>query len=82
MLRPQQNVVFLDDLALERGARDAQLLGRGADDRTGLQQNDPVVLRGVVRVNRNQMAWHFSSEDAHGAILGDPRPASCDRPRA
>src|SRR5262249_46919146 len=72
----QEYVELLDDFALERGARDAQPLGRGPDDGPGFQQDDPVVLDGIVRVHRDQVTRHFSSEHAHCR----PRSARCDRP--
>src|SRR5262249_30830527 len=57
---------LLDDLALLRRAGDAKLLRRRADDRAGLQQDDPVLVPDVVRVDADLVARHFSAKDAHG----------------
>jgi hypothetical protein len=75
VLGTKQYVVFSDNLSFQRGAGDAEPFGRRTHDGAGLQQDDPVVLDGVIRRDRDQVTRHFSSENAHG----DPRSASCDR---
>src|SRR5438876_100246 len=58
----QKNVVLPDDLPLHGGQCDPQLFGGWADDGSGLEQYDPVFLADVVRVDRNVVDRHLSSE--------------------
>ena len=53
MGRPQEQIVFLNDLSLQRRLRRAQLLvlGRAADDGRRLYEDNPVILVNVVAVS-------------------------------
>src|ERR1700730_10629959 len=60
VLLAQEQVVFGDDLPFHCGLRNAQLFSRRTNNGAGLQQNDPVLLGDVVRMNWNVVAWHSS----------------------
>jgi len=66
VLRAQNDVVLLDDLALLKRAGDAQPLGRRTDDGRGFQEDDLILLVDIVAMDRNQVIWRFSTKDAHG----------------
>src|SRR5258705_9650823 len=59
--RFSKQAVSLYDLSFGRGLRDPQLIPRLADDGAGLQQDDPVLLPGIVRMDRDKMTCWPSS---------------------
>src|SRR5262245_28884515 len=60
-----EDVVLLDDLSFQRGAGDTESFGRRPDYGSGLEQDDPVLLVGIVPMDWNQVVRCFSSKDAH-----------------
>lgn len=62
----EQDVVFLDDLSIQRRSGDAKSLWRRTDDGAGFEQDKPVLASDVVGMNPDQVRWHFSSKQAHG----------------
>src|SRR5207302_6876562 len=59
----QENIVLPDDFSLLRRPGDAQLVGRRTDDRARLEEDDPVLVPDVVRMDADLMARHFSAKD-------------------
>src|SRR5262245_7398095 len=70
VLRPQKNVEFSYNLSLQRGDGNAKFFRRRANDGSGLQQDDPVSLPGVIAMDRDKMTRRSSSENAHGYSCG------------
>ena len=71
VFRSQEKVIFLYDFSFQRRHGDPEFLSRGTDDGPGLQYDDPVVLRDVVRMDRDVVTRHFSSEDTHLSRVPD-----------
>src|SRR6267142_923222 len=65
MLGAKKNVVFPDYLAFLGGAGNAQPLRRRPHDGAGLEQDHPVLLRGIVPMDRDVMARRASFEKPH-----------------
>src|SRR5437870_5893092 len=65
VLRSQKDVVPLYGSSLQRGSGNTQSFRRRTDDGSGLQQDNPVLLRGVIRMDRDKVTRHFSLEDTH-----------------
>jgi hypothetical protein len=58
---PKQAVPFYD-FSFERGLGNPQLIARRTDDSVGLQQDNPIILPGVFRVDEDEVCRRFSSE--------------------
>jgi hypothetical protein len=69
VLRFLKQAVSFYDLSFGRSLRDPQLIPRLADDGAGLQQDNPVLLPGIVRMDRDKMTCWPSSEKRHGPAL-------------
>jgi len=75
--RPQKHVVFHDDLSLEGRPRDTKLFRRWTNDRPCFQKDDPVLARGVIGMDRDEMTRHLCLENEHD---GPPQLCCCLRP--
>jgi hypothetical protein len=62
VLRFSKQAVSLYDLSFGRSLRDPQLIPRLTDDGASLQQDDPVLLPGIVRMDRDKVTCWPSSE--------------------
>ena len=56
------------DLALARGVSDPQWFSIRPDDRVRLENDDPVLVRGVVAMQWNEMASGLVPEECHGVL--------------
>jgi len=61
----QENIVFPDDSFLHCGFGNPQLLGRRSDDGPRFQENNPIFLGYIVRMDRDVVTWNFPSKDTH-----------------
>jgi hypothetical protein len=61
----QENVVFRDDLSFQRGRGDAEFFSRATDDGPCLQENNPILRRDVIGMDRDIVTGNLSFEDTH-----------------
>ena len=65
VLLAQKNIVFRHDLSIQGGLGNSQPFSGWTDDGAGFQQDHPIILPDVVGMDRDVVAWNFSSEHSH-----------------
>jgi len=65
VLPAQENILFCHDLSIQGGLGNSQPFSGWTDDGTGFQQDHPIILPDVVGMDRDVVAWNFSSEHSH-----------------
>src|ERR1700730_7830456 len=65
MFFAQNNVVLRDDFPFQRGGGHTEFLSRSTDDGPGLQENDPILRRDVIGMDRDIVTGNLSFEDTH-----------------
>ena len=59
VLNAEQKIVSFDNLFFQRRSGDTKSFSRRSDNRARLQQDNPILTRGVNRMKRNQMTGTF-----------------------
>src|SRR5579872_1285740 len=65
VLGSKPDIVSLCNFSFLRRAGNTKSFRRGANNRTRLQQDDPISACDVMRVDRDEMTWQLSSNEAH-----------------
>jgi hypothetical protein len=69
MLFAQKNVVLRDDFSFQRGCGHAKFFSRATNDGPGLQEDNPILCRDVIGMDRDMVTGDLSFEDTHFSDL-------------
>src|ERR1700722_12635147 len=68
MLLFQEYIVFGDNLSFQRCCSNTELFSRMTDDGPGFQEDDPILRRDVIGMDRDIVTGNLSSEDTHFSV--------------